>query len=184
MTCISDNHPKNSGVPYGSHQPKQTRMGLHYDSHPSSHPSQSRHRSNHSPIRSVRLKKFSGLGILHPYYDQQIKHLHTCLEQSVTKSITKNLIHTNTKQLQLELGFNTQGYWFTPNTKAYLTPSWTCDLFTFCDEHSIQLINTCPTLSLRTTNDCFLMQIFQCHYQGNDLRLLHQCCEFLKSIIR
>ena len=127
-------------------------------------------------------KKFSGLGILHPYYHQQIKHLHTCLEQSVIKSITKNLIHTNTEQLRLELGFNTQGYWFTPNTKAYLTPSWTRNLFAFCDEYSIQLIDTCSTLSLRTTNDRFLMQIFQCHYQGNDLCLLHQCCEFLQVL--
>ena len=127
-------------------------------------------------------KKFSGLGILHPFYHQHIKHIHTCLEQCITKSITKNLLHTNTEQLCLELGFNSHGYWHTPATKAYLTPSWTRDLLSFCDDHSIQLIDNCATLSLRTTNDRFLMQIFQCHYQGDHLRLLHQCCEFLQVL--
>ena len=127
-------------------------------------------------------KTFSGLGILHPFYHQHIKHIHTCLEQYITKSITKNLLHTNTEQLRLELGFNSHGYWHTPSTKAYLTPSWTRDLFSFCDNHSIQLIDNCATLSLRTTNDRFLMRIFQCRYQGIHLKLLHQCCEILQVL--
>ena len=93
-------------------------------------------------------QKFSGLGIIHPFYHQHLKHIHTCLEQTTTQSITNNLIHTNTKQLRLELGFNTNGNWFTSNTKSYLTPSWIRNLFTFCDSHSIQLLDNCATLSL------------------------------------
>ena len=127
-------------------------------------------------------QNFAGLSILHPYYHQHIKHLHTCLEQTSTPSITNNLIHTNTEQLRLELGFNTNGNWFTPTTKTYLTPSWIRDLFTFCDSHNIQLLDNCAKLPLRTTNDRFIMQILQCHYSGNDLRKLHQCRKFLQVL--
>ena len=108
-------------------------------------------------------QQFAGLGILHPYYHQHIKHIHTCLEQTSTPSITNNLIHTNTQQLRLELGFNTNGNWFTSTTKAYLTPSWIRDLFTFCDSHNIQLLDNCANLPLCTTNDRFIKQILQCH---------------------
>ena len=137
-------------------------------------------------------QKFSGLGIIHPFYHQHLKHIHTCLEQTTTQSITRNLIHTNTEQLRLELGFNTNGNWFTSNTKSYLTPSWIRDLFTFCDSHSIQLLDNCAALSLQTNNDRFLMQILQCHYffmqilqchySSSDLRMLNQCKEYLQVL--
>ena len=83
---------------------------------------------------------------------------------------------------KVELGFNTNGNWFTSTTKTYLTPSWIRDLFTFCDSHNIQLLDNCAKLPLRTTNDRFIMQILQCHYSGNDLRKLHQCQEFLQVL--
>ena len=44
-------------------------------------------------------RSFSGLGILHPYIHQQLKHIHTCMEQTITASITNNLIRSNTEQL-------------------------------------------------------------------------------------
>ena len=184
MECIRNNYSKDPGVPHWSYQLHWTTIGLHHVSHTPIHSSQIRHCPHLFPLHLICIKKFSGLGILHPYYHQHIKHIHTCLKPSVTKSITKNLICTNTEQLCLELpvGFNSNGCWHMPITKAYRTPSWTHNLFAFLDEHSTQLIDTCATLSLRTTNDQFIMQIFQCHYQGPDLCILHQCSKFLQVL--
>ena len=35
---------------------------------------------------------YSGLGIMHPYYLQHIKHLRVCMEQTVNSNITHNLL--------------------------------------------------------------------------------------------
>ena len=48
----------------------------------------------------------NGLGIMHPYYQQHIKQLHLCLEQTASRNITHNLLDFNVKQLRLELGID------------------------------------------------------------------------------
>ena len=127
-------------------------------------------------------KSFSGLGILHPYLHQQIKHIHTCMEQTIQESITNNLLRSNTEQLRLELGFNPDDSWHTDDTKSYLTPSWLRDLFTFCDSNDLYLQDDCPSLTLWTTNDQFIVRTLSQHYAGNDLRMINHCREFLQVI--
>ena len=41
----------------------------------------------------------NGLGIMHPYYQQHIKQLHLCLEQTASRNITHNLLDSNIEQL-------------------------------------------------------------------------------------
>ena len=44
---------------------------------------------------------YYGLSIMHPYYHQQIKQLHLCLEPTTTPNFTHNL-NSNVGQLELK----------------------------------------------------------------------------------
>ena len=126
---------------------------------------------------------YSGLGIIHPYYLQHIKHLHVCMEQTVNSNITHNLLDSNVEQLRLDLGIDSSsGNWHFPQASHYLTPCWMNDLFHFCSDHNICLKDNCTPLTLRTTQDRFLMEAFLPHFKPYELARLNHCQKHLQVI--
>ena len=56
-------------------------------------------------------KKIQGMGIMHPFYTQEMSHLSMCLYEGKSKTITGELIRASMEQLQLELGFPAEAYY-------------------------------------------------------------------------
>ena len=119
---------------------------------------------------------YSGFGIMHPYYLQQIKHIHVCMEQTANLNITHNRLTTNVEQLRLELGIDSSnGNWHTEQSSPYLSTCWIKDLFCFCSEHNIRLQDDCTSLTLCTQNDPYIMEAFLSHYDAANLVKLNHC---------
>ena len=77
--------------------------------------------------------KFSGMGLMHPYYHQFFKHLDLALKESIHPTITSNLLVATLEHLRLESGLPcTDGDWRLPEIQACLTSSWLKDLLLFC----------------------------------------------------
>ena len=49
-------------------------------------------------------KMYQGLGILHPYYNQQLQHIEVCIHEGDRDTITGELIRASLEQLQVEIG--------------------------------------------------------------------------------
>jgi hypothetical protein len=76
--------------------------------------------------------KFQGLGVLHPWYRQEIVHLITLFKETFQGSPTGELLTANAAQLRLEMG--TLGSFtdaLIPVTAKYMTTSWFKDLLEF-----------------------------------------------------
>jgi hypothetical protein len=126
----------------------------------------------------------TGMGIVHPFYKQNLKHLDLVLRETLTNSITSDLIRAILEQHRLEIGILcTNGNW---NLKVFgpcLTSSWFSDLILFCEKEDIFLVDTSPTLPLHAANDVYLMQSFaDAGYRNHDLIVLNQCRMYLKVI--
>ena len=128
--------------------------------------------------------QFSGMGIMHPYYTQYFRHLDLVLKETITPSITSNLLYATTEQLRLEIGIPCEnGEWQLSDFNRCLTDSWMKELLLFCEDHDITIQDTCATLEKQTTNDLFLMQAFRdANYASHDLRILNECRMYLQSI--
>ena len=50
-------------------------------------------------------KQYHGLGIFHPWYNQQLKHLQTLIGELANSTLTGILLQASAEQLRLELGF-------------------------------------------------------------------------------
>lgn len=127
---------------------------------------------------------FTGLGIMHPFFKQNLKHLDLVMRETLQTSITSDLIFSILEQLRLEIGLpNDQGNWQLDTFSSCLTNCWFLDLLLFCEDEGITIQDTGPTLSLHTTNDVYLMSAFaKAGYRGNDLATLNQCRMFLRTI--
>jgi hypothetical protein len=105
--------------------------------------------------------KFQGLGVLHPWYRQQIVHLITLCKETFQGSPTGELLTANAAQLRLEMG--TPGS-FTeariPVVAEYMTTSWLKDLLQFLHFYHISTEDPLPKLLLKREGDPFLMEFF------------------------
>lgn len=128
----------------------------------------------------------AGMGLMHPYHRQYMRHIELILKESLRPSITNNLLNATLKQLSLESGLPQQHYdWELDHTNSYLTNCWLKDLLTFCHDEGISLHNTAPKLTPNSTNDQFLMESFiQEGFSPKSLRTLNECRMFLWVITR
>ena len=92
-------------------------------------------------------KQCHGLGILHPWYNQQLKHLQTLIGELANSTPTGTLLQVSAEQLRLELGL--------PGTfkdvpwhrfKKSLTSTWLTDLMFFLGDNDILLHDSLPQL--------------------------------------
>lgn len=104
---------------------------------------------------------YCGLGILHPWYRQNLTHLQTCLTETLTNGITGDLIKGCLEELRLEIGMPGRPMeWQINFTKDIMTECWLKDLLVFMDTHKMHLDDNLPVLEGNTTTDIFLMEAF------------------------
>jgi hypothetical protein len=127
---------------------------------------------------------FTELGIVHPYYKQNLKHLDLVLRETLTPSITSDLLRSTIEQLKLEIGIPCQdGDWQLTIFSPCLTNCWLRDLLIFCEEEEISLVDTSPFPPLFSSADSYLMQAFaDVGYRDDDIATLNQCCLFLHAL--
>ena len=129
-------------------------------------------------------KSLQGLGILHPWYHQEIVHLLVCLKQPTIGGITGRQISASTEQMRLEAGLSG---WFTDHDfathESLITDSWIKTVWKFADRFQIKIHDSEAQLSLLRANDQFLMDAFvRAGFRGADLLQLNICRMFLHAV--
>ena len=126
--------------------------------------------------------KFSGLGIKHPYYLQNIKQLAMMLQESENNGITRDIIIANIKQLWLESSINKLiALWPMDKINCYLTDCWLKSLLNFCNDNDIKIYKNMTTMTKQTRDDVNLMTAFFENRADKDtLYKLNICRIFLK----
>ena len=103
--------------------------------------------------------KYHGLGVLHPWYHQQIKHLQTLIEETTNNTPIGKLFQLSAEQLRLEIGL--------PGTfkdvpwdqlTDIITSTWMSKLLSFLGKHKIDVHDPLPQLQLQRKGDIFLLQ--------------------------
>jgi hypothetical protein len=127
---------------------------------------------------------FTGLGLIHPYYKQNLKKIDLLLREALKPSITANLTAAITEQLRLELGINnTDGTWQIHKSRAWMTTCWFKPLLQFCYDQDLSIHDTSPLLEPLTSKDIFIMEAFADNdFNPNELLLLNQCRTFLHAV--
>ena len=126
--------------------------------------------------------KYHGLGVMHPRYHQQIKHLQTLMGETANNTPTGKLFQASAEQLRLEIGL--------PGTfkdvpwdqlKEIITSTWMSKLLSFLGQHKIEVHDPLPQLLLQRKGDIFLMQCFLLTKPTkHELRRLMDCREYLQ----
>ena len=131
-------------------------------------------------------KELLGLGIMHPWFNQELTHLEICLQEGTAKTIIGDLLRASSEQMRLELGLSSQLGEATAVTKKALTLSTDCWLKTaheFASHHGMRLEDTSPNLCSRREDNRFLIEEFiRFGYQGAELRMLNECRMHLKTV--
>ena len=127
-------------------------------------------------------KQYNGLGILHPWYKQQLKHLQTLIGEISNNTPTGILLQASAEQLHLEIGL--------PGTfkdvpwnrfKKTLTSTWLTDLLFFLGDNDILLHDSLSQLQTQRQGGIFLMQCFLLsNPTDKELRCLMDCREYLQ----
>jgi hypothetical protein len=128
--------------------------------------------------------KYQGLGIIHPYYRQELVHITEILRESSMTSITGELMRAAMEQLCLEIGLGgVLREWSYPSYGQNATSCWLQTVWKFCSQHDLFIHDKCPQLQRARQNDHFLMDVFLAHgYTGNNLKMLNNCRMWLKTI--
>jgi hypothetical protein len=128
---------------------------------------------------------YCGLGIMHPWYRQQLTHLKTCLSETLTGSITGDLLKACLEELRLEVGMpGRPGDWCIRITQELMKDCWLKDLLIFMEQHWMHLEDNLPPLTTNTTSDKFLMEAFIAYgYRRKDLKILNTCRQFLCAVV-
>jgi hypothetical protein len=124
-----------------------------------------------------------GLGILHPWYHQELIHLITLIEHTQKRTMTGQFILASFEQLRLEIGipgFLTSSSF--QEFKVMITPSWLTNLWDFLQRFGIELHDQAGQLLPQRTNDKFLMAEFRKHFRGLELKQLNECRMFLQAV--
>ncbi len=127
-------------------------------------------------------KKFQGMGIMHPFYTQELSHLALCLHEGESDTITGELLRASMEQLQLELGTPGHLMQLDFSTLGKLaTDCWIKTVWEFAWKHEIEIIDTGPSLELYRWNDQFLMEEFARQgWKGHELKKLNECRMYLE----
>jgi hypothetical protein len=126
--------------------------------------------------------EFLGLGIVHPWYSQQLGHIQIIMEECSTQSITGDLIKANLEQLRLEMGL--PGYlvdsWSA--IEPAITDCWAKSLCSFMFKNRLELLDPLPKLQPLRENDKFIIkEAIQLGYRNLDLKRINECRMFLSS---
>jgi ribonuclease HI len=131
-------------------------------------------------------KELLGLGIMHPWFNQELTHIETCLQEGTAETIAGDLLRASTEQLRLELGLSTQIGTVPTETKKALslaTDCWLKTVHEFATSHGMRIEDTSPALDSYRRQDRFLIEEFISNgYQGRDLKMLNECRMFLKTV--
>ena len=94
-------------------------------------------------------RQYHGLGLKHPWYNQQLKHLYTLIGEIANKTPTGLLIQASAESLRLEIGLP-GSFRDVPwkQLKGTLISTWLTDLFYFLGENNIFLHDPLPQLQL------------------------------------
>ena len=124
----------------------------------------------------------TGIGIVHPYFKQNLKQIDLLLRESLKPSITSNLLNATLEHLGLETGLPNDD-WMIPKSYSWMTPCWLRELLLFCTQEDLSIHDTLPRLAPFTTDDVFLMKAFiTASFDAPELRILNECRMFLRVI--
>ena len=104
-------------------------------------------------------KIYQGLGIMHPYFNQELSHIATCLYEGERPTITGELIRASLEQLQVEIGL--PGYLLQQDfskLESLATDCWLKTVWEFSWNHEIEIYDTLPKLELGRWNDAYLIE--------------------------
>ena len=126
---------------------------------------------------------FQGLGLYHPWYHQELKHLCTLMEEMTRSSTLQKELLTSWELIQLEVGTDAHISTLPKHRDSSITHSWLKTLIQSMRQFGISFHLHLPTLQLTRENDVFLMQAFETlAYPPSTLELLNQCRCYLKVI--
>jgi hypothetical protein len=129
-------------------------------------------------------KLSQGLGIIHPFHNQELEHLAVILYHCTHHTLTGDLIQQSWESFRLELGMpgNLTDFNYALWGEC-ITSSWLKTVWKYCREHSIQITDRFATLTKSRVNDKFLMHTFMLQgYSSKELRLLNQVRNFLRAV--
>jgi hypothetical protein len=99
------------------------------------------------------LTNLQGFGLMHPWYDQELRHLLVCFKQTTAGGITGSLISASLEQLCLEVGLPG---WLTDHAfetyRLLTTPSWITTVWAFASRFHIEIRDSETQLLPRRTD--------------------------------
>jgi len=129
-------------------------------------------------------KIYQGLGIMHPYYNQELSHISTCLYQGERPTITGELIGASLEQLQVEIGL--PGYLLQQDyskLESLATECWLKTVWEFAWTNEIEIYDKSPKLEQNRWNDAYLMEEFVRNgFVSHELKKLNECRMFLEVV--
>ena len=124
----------------------------------------------------------TGLGVMHPFYKQNLKQLDLVLRETLKPSITSHLLNSTLEQMRLEVGLPGDD-WMMDQSYAWTTACWLRELLLFCEQEDLSLQDTAPKLEPFTSQDVFIMKSFaDSSFTPNELRQLNECRLYLRVI--
>ena len=130
-------------------------------------------------------RQYYGLGLNHPWCNQQLKHLYTLIGETANKTPTELLLQASAELLRLEIGSPvTFKDVHRKRLKFTLTSTWLIDLLYFWGDNDIFLHDPLPQLQLQREFDILLMQCFLLEKPTDtELRRLMDYREYLQVTI-
>ena len=118
---------------------------------------------------------YQGFQVMHPYYNQEIYHIMTHLQESANGSHTGLLLCGTTEAFQLELGLPfSLGSTDYKICSAFTTDCWYKHLWQFVERNPIDIVEDFPDVPLIRDGDSYLMQAFiDAGFRGSQLKRLN-----------
>ena len=126
-----------------------------------------------------------GLGLMHPYYHQELKHIEIVLQHVNQGTETGKIIEVAYDNLRLELGvpgpITQQSFQLLGKST---TDTWIHSWWKFGSRFGIMVNDTGPDLKKARANDVFLREAFAAipNISADDLYLLNTCRMFMRVV--
>ena len=127
---------------------------------------------------------YQGFQVMDPYFNQEIFHIMTHLQESVNLSQTGQLLRGTPEAFRLEIGvpFTLGTVNFTIGSE-YTTDCWYKHMWKFADAQPIEIIEDFPDVPLLREGDSYLMTaMITAGYHGIQLKRLNTmtnyCCRY------
>jgi ribonuclease HI len=128
---------------------------------------------------------YQGMGVMHPWFHQELTHLQICLDVLNTHDLLSNLLQACFESLRLEIGYPGQitDAPYETLTEA-VTNSWVTTLWQFAQNFGFSFDDLFPQLMPLREEDQFLMKAFVeiGGYEGHELFMLNTCRMFLHAV--